>query len=91
MNLLDDFNGDGHVDLSIGMTFHLGDGTGVFGDPIAFPVVGRSTAWDMVAGDYDADGILDTAAVTVFGAEVVLFFGRRGGDIPPPSSRTDRR
>jgi hypothetical protein len=85
---LADFDGDGHLDLSIGFVFHLGDGAGAFGSGIAVAPTEaapwpETVGFDIKTGDFDGDEILD-AAVVQFGADRVwMLWGERSGERMP--------
>ena len=80
-NLLRDFNGDGHLDLTVGIIFHLGDGTGSFGAPIRL-----SAPWpdgfDMQFRDFDADGLMDAAIAGFADDEIMFYYGKRNEEDP---------
>jgi hypothetical protein len=59
-----DFNGDGKTDLAvgtdIGVNVLIGLGDGGFQTAVTY---GVPSAWGVVTGDFDEDGILDLATV----------------------------
>ncbi len=83
-----DFNGDGVMDLAVGsrgdpngptsppVLVFFGNGDGTFQTPLQIPVV----EWpvDLVAADFNQDGILDLAGPTIDNGIIVLL-GQPGG------------
>ena len=78
MNLVRDFNGDGHLDLTVGLRYFLGDGTGVFGEAIVVPA-SIPVGFDMVFEDFDDDGIEDVALAGFAQDRILLYYGKRDG------------
>jgi hypothetical protein len=75
-NTLADFDGDGHLDLSIGFVFYLGDGAGDFGTAISLPPR-EPVGFDIKTGDFDGDGLLDAAIVQFVSDRLWMFYGTR--------------
>jgi hypothetical protein len=78
-----DWNGDENLDLVVGgpnsMFFLLGDGRGEFTKPIDYPIDGGVVTC-LTSGDFNADGYIDIAAVTLDKPALVTLFGDgRGG------------
>ncbi len=80
-----DFNGDQHLDLAtanarshdVSILIGLGDGT--FQQEPTDPRPGETNPSGMVARDFNHDGILDLAAVTYLGHDLLVFLGRGDG------------
>lgn len=86
-----DFNGDGKPDLAVGNQFASsvsvwrGDGQGGFtrASSQGFPINGAPS--DLAAADFNRDGRLDVAALTLNGASVLLGDGQGGFSLAPGS------
>ena len=86
-----DFNGDGIPDLVVSnrldqsLTIYLGVGDGTFGSRQTLLLPGAALPWQVVVGDFNADGKLDIAVAcqTVNGVE--LLFGNGDGTFQSPS------
>ncbi len=78
-SIVTDLDEDGHLDLSVGLTYYLGDGSGAVGPPLTLraPI---PVAFDIRAADFDDDGSSDLAMVE-FRANRVLFFWGTGGRV----------
>lgn len=73
-----DFNQDAIPDVAVDSTssvfsIRLGDGTGMFGRPLEFPLSGSFGSARIATADVDADGRADIAAPSIAGVDV--FFG----------------
>ena len=88
--VLEDFNGDGNLDLLTADGFasgnrielQLGNGDGTFGAATLLDTVGGG-AVSLEAGDVDGDGNLDFVAVSPNGDSVELFYGNGDGTFDP--------
>ena len=89
-----DFNGDGKLDLALadqggGVSILLGNGDGTFATATNFPIGGGAEANAIVAGDFNRDGVLDTAASNpgppdFTGTRVSVLLGNGDGTFGPP-------
>ena len=74
VNAVADFNDAGHLDLTVGARFFLGDGTGAF--PEVVVVSAEVPPFDVVTGDFDLDGHLDAATVFYGTDDVAIYWGK---------------
>jgi len=88
--VLEDFNGDGNLDLLTADGFasgnrielQLGNGDGTFGAATLLDIVGAGVV-SLEAGDVDGDGNLDFVATSPIGDSVELFYGNGDGTFDP--------
>jgi hypothetical protein len=86
-----DFNGDGKLDVAIGNQFSssvsvlLGDGEGGLSPASAGASPLSGPASDLATGDFNRDGSLDVAALSLSGASVLLGDGDGGFSLAPGS------
>lgn len=85
-----DFNGDGKVDLAVGiLAFELdltilnGDGTGAFGSPRNYEEQGATGAQAISAADLNHDGILDLLIANFSSGNVGVMLGHSDGSFEP--------
>ena len=84
-----DLNEDGNLDLIVGLSFFLGDGTGLFDTHFRLPATPQvPEGFDVKAADFDLDGHLDLAMVMIGGPHMNFFYGR--GYHEDPSELFDR-
>ncbi len=91
-----DFDGDAHVDLAVanadslngttGVSVILGNGDGTFQAAVDYPV--DYEAWDVAAGDFDADGVLDLVLANPQSNSVSVFRGQGDGTFLAPARYT---
>ncbi len=97
--VIDDFNGDGNVDIAVGLTagsnsvtILLGKGDGTFKPGATLP---GNPASCIASGDFNGDGIADLAAVTGSGLNILIGLGdgtfRSGGTFPNSATLVGRR
>lgn len=72
-----DFDGNGNLDLSVGLNFLLGDGEGGFGAPSRLRSAPIDEGFDVQPDDYDGDGVLDVAMVGFTSGEILFYWGSR--------------
>ena len=91
-NALVDLNEDGNLDLIIGLTFFLGDGTGLFDTRFRLPATPQvPEGFDVKAADFDLDGHLDLAMVMIGGPHMNFFYGRGYHEDPSDRQYLGRR
>ncbi len=73
---LGDFNVDGKLDLTTGLSLFLGNGDGSFSETVRLTAP-FEVAFDVKYTDFDGDGHRDLAMVRFGSDELVLFYGRR--------------
>jgi hypothetical protein len=80
-----DFAGSGVVDLVMpyggGVCVSLGNGDGTFQQSVCYAAGANSQGTTVVVGDFNRDGILDVASVSLDG--IWLFLGQGGGVLGP--------
>jgi hypothetical protein len=72
---IDDFDGDGQLDVSVPARFGqeavlYGNGDGTFGPPIYYAIA--SSAWAVATGDFNGDGAPDLAVAVHDGTVAIL-------------------
>jgi hypothetical protein len=85
--ILADFNGDGKLDIAVSTLSNdidilLGNGDGTFKPAVSYPTIGMRP-WQVVAGDFRNNGILDLVAATGYGSTVSLLLGNGDGTFQP--------
>ncbi|MEO6238666.1 MAG: VCBS repeat-containing protein [Vicinamibacterales bacterium] len=93
-----DFNRDGKLDLALavqdgGVSILLGKSDGTFATATNFPIGGGGQTNAIVAGDFNADGVLDIAASNpgppdFTGSNVSVLLGNGDGTFGPPTDFT---
>lgn len=81
-----DFNGDGNMDIAVtspanltSPSVFLGNGNGTFGSAITHSIPFHfGGGYDIVAGDFNRDGLMDLAEITVDLLSVVVIYSGNG-------------
>ena len=88
--ILADFNRDGKLDMAVAtlnstVDVLLGNGDGTFQPAVSYPLAGMRP-WQVIAGDFANNGILDLVAATGYGQTVSILMGNGDGTFQPAKS-----